>query len=118
MRIDEVASEGPTPDPARLLGLAEFLSGRVEDTNAKKQISQAAFISLAQSLDIPLSDSNLNTIVNQPPLSNVFEPLEPGSTEPLKFKGAMPDDIAMPVNKAQDIVAKAAKSAMKRSMSK
>ena len=118
MRITEVASVGPTPDSAQLLGLAEFLSGRAQDTNAQKQISQDAFVSLAQSLDIPVNKQNLDTIVNQEPLSNVLEPLDPGSTEPIKFKGAAPDNVSMPVNKAQDIVAKAAKSAMKRGMSK
>ena len=118
MRINEVASVGSTPDPNQLLGLAEFLAGRANDTNSQKQISQDAFVSLAQSLDIPVNKQNLDTVVNQEPLSNILEPMEPGSTEPIKFKGAAPDDVSMPVNKAQDIVAKAAKSAMKRGMNK
>lgn len=120
MFIAEVASTGPTPDPTLLLGLVEFLSGRVQDTKAQKQISQDAFINLAQSLDIPLNKDNLDTIVNQEPLSNVLEPMEPGSNDPIRFKGAAPtnDTVPMSVNRAQDIVAKSAKSAMKRGMKK
>jgi hypothetical protein len=114
MRINEVASIGATPDPVQLLGLAQFLAGRADDTNAQKQISQDAFVNLAQSLDIPVNRANLDTLVNQEPLSNILEPMEPGSSEPIKFKGATPDDTSMPVNKAQDIVANAAKSAMKK----
>jgi hypothetical protein len=114
MRINEVASVGSTPNPDQLLGLAQFLAGRAADTNAQKQISQDAFVNLAQSLDIPVSRANLDTLVNQEPLSNILEPMEPGTSEPIKFKGAAPDDTSMPVNRAQDVVANAAKSAMKK----
>jgi hypothetical protein len=49
----------------------------------------------------------------------VLEPLAPDSQDPILFKGAeKPADIKMPVNKAQDIVASAAKSAMKRGLNK
>jgi hypothetical protein len=113
MRIDEVASS--TPDPNALTGLVSFLNGRANDTNAQKQISQAAFISLAQSLDINVNDRNLGELINQPPLSNLIEPLDPNSGV-VTFKGAEIGPTAMPVNAAQDIVAAAAKSAMKRPM--
>ena len=47
MRIDEVESTDAGADPNKLVGLVNFLAGRAEDTNAQKQISQAAFISAA-----------------------------------------------------------------------
>ena len=53
MRIFEVAnSVEATPSPDQLMGLVSFLAGRADDTNARKEINQDAFISLAQSLDI------------------------------------------------------------------
>jgi len=113
MRIDEVASS--TPDPNTLTGLVSFLNGRATDTNAQKQISQAAFISLAQSLDININAQNLGSLIDQAPLSNLIEPLDPNSGV-ITFKGAEIGPTAMPVNAAQDIVAAAAKSAMKRPM--
>lgn len=116
MRIDEVASSATaTPDPSTLTGLVAFLNGRANDTNAQKQISQAAFISLAQSLDINVNAQNLGELIDQPPLSNLLDPLDP-NTGMITFKGAEISPTAMPVNKAQDIVAAAAKSAMKRPM--
>ena len=113
MRIDEVASS--TPDPSALTGLVAFLNGRANDTNAQKQISQSAFISLAQSLDINVNAQNLGDLIAQTPLSNLLEPLDPNSGV-ITFKGATTGPTAMPVNRAQDIVAAAAKSAMKRPM--
>jgi hypothetical protein len=45
--------------------------------------------------------------------------LAPESQDPNIFKGGeQPADVAMPVNKAQNIVASAAKSAMKRGLKK
>jgi hypothetical protein len=49
MKIFEVdAGSAPTPDPEQLSGLVQFLNGRASDTNAKKEISQDAFIKLAK----------------------------------------------------------------------
>ena len=113
MRIDEVefpASSTPAPD--KLMALVSFLAGRAKDTNSQKQISQDAFISLARNLSIQIDKSMLPEIVGQPPLSNILEPLDPGSTEPITFKSDQPEGpTEMPVNKAQDIVANAAKKA-------
>jgi len=104
-----------TPKPDQLIGLVSFLNGRAEDTGSQKQISQQAFISLAQSLDINVTDQNVAELVGQPPLSNLLEPLAPDSTDPIVFKGGeAPAPATMPVNKAQNIVAAAAKSAMKK----
>ena len=112
MRLREFAGE-TTPSPERLLGLVQFLAGRAEDTNSRKQISKDAFISLAQNLDINITPDNIEEIVGQPPLSSVLEPMQPDSDE-IVFKGAGEPNVAMPVNKAQDIVAAAAKSAAKK----
>ncbi len=101
---------GSTPDPAQLSGLVQFLNGRANDTNAKKEISQDAFIKLANDLDINITPQNLADIVSQEPLSNLLEPMDPNSGM-LVFKGAGQPDVGMPVNRAQDIVAAAAKKA-------
>jgi hypothetical protein len=114
MKIFEVAGDSSTPSPDQLLGLVQFLAGRAGDTNGPKQISVDAFVNLAQSLDINVNTNNVQEIVGQPPLSSVLEPFDP-TTNQIVFKGAEqagPTDL--PVNKAQDIVAAAAKSAMKR----
>jgi hypothetical protein len=118
MRICEVADLSDfTPKPTELVGLVSFLGGRSEDTGGKKQISQQAFISLAQSLGINVNQQNIAELVGQPPLSNLLEPLAPESKDPIVFKGGgEPGDAKMPVNQAQNIVANAAKSAMKRGM--
>jgi hypothetical protein len=116
MRIFEVANSATaTPSPDQLMGLVSFLAGRADDTNARKEINQDAFISLAQSLDINVTKENLGDLIAQPPLSNMLEPLDPNSGV-ITFKGGEETDPAMPVNRAQDIVAAAAKSAMKRPM--
>ena len=114
MKIFEVdAGLAPTPDPEQLSGLVQFLNGRAKNTNAKKEISQDAFIKLANDLDINLNAQNLADIVSQPPLSNLLEPMDP-NTGVLVFKDAGEPDVGMPVNRAQDIVAAAAKSAAKK----
>jgi hypothetical protein len=107
MLIREVAD----PSSAKLFGLAEFLLGRSTDTNAPKQISMPAFIKMAQEIGVPVTPQSLGELVQQPPLSNIIEPIEPGSNM-IRFKGSDSDtDIAMPVNQAQDVVASAAKRA-------
>jgi hypothetical protein len=116
MKIFEVDSSmgmALPPNPAQLSGLVQFLNGRADDTSAKKEISQDAFIKLANDLDINITPQNLADVVSQEPLSNLLEPMDP-NTGVLMFKGAGQPDVAMPVNKAQDIVASAAKSAMNK----
>ena len=58
MRILEVASD---PKPDRLVALVTFLTGRAQDTGARKQISKQAFMSMAQQLGI---NSTPNFLVN------------------------------------------------------
>lgn len=116
MKIFEVDSGmgmAPAPDPEQLSGLVQFLAGRANDTSAKKEISTDAFIKLANDLDINITPQNLADIVSQEPLSNLLEPMDP-NTGVLVFKGAGTPDVGMPVNRAQDIVASAAKSAAKK----
>lgn len=119
MKIFEVDNFGAqTPDPDVLLGLVDFLSGRALDTNSQKQISQDAFISVAQSLNVPVNRRNIADLVGQPPLSNVLEPLAPGSNDPIIFKGGAEQNVEpkMSVPQAQQVVSKMAKSAMNRPM--
>ena len=115
MKINEVDDAvQPPANPAKLLGLIEFLAGRADDTTARKEISQDALIKLAQSLRININRQNLPDLTNQPPLDAVVEPLQPDSDDPVVYKGGKPADIKMPTNQAQDIVAKAAKSALQK----
>lgn len=114
--VDASAGMDPTPDPNQLMGLVQFLNGRATDENAKKEISQSAFVKLAQDLDINITPQNLGDVVSKPPLNNLLEPMDPNS-DVLTFKGAGTPDVAMPVNKAQDIVAAAAKKAASKDRS-
>lgn len=115
MRFREFITESSTPSPDELLGLVNFLAGRADDEGAQKQISRDAFISLAQSLGINVTPDNIEEIVGQPPLSSVLEPMTPNAQEIIfKGEGEPAEPVAMPVNKAQDIVAAAAKSAMNK----
>jgi hypothetical protein len=116
MRIDEVEQTLNPSQSGSLMGLVDFLANRAKDTNGPQQIDQNTFIELAKDLaDVTLSPAQLPDIISKPPLSNLFEPVDPNSDK-LLFKGAAQPDLGMPVNKAQDVVAKAAKSAMKRGM--
>ena len=118
MKITEVANSA-TPDPEKLLGLVNFLAGRADDENAQKQISTDAFLSAAKSLGFNIDKRNIVSIVSTPPLDSVLEPMDPQNPNLIRFKGAgEPKAVAMPVNKAQDIVAASAKAAMNRGKSK
>jgi len=111
MRITEVEADD-TAD--RLMALAQFAVGRAEDTSAKMQMPVAAFIKRAQSMGIDINADTLQTLISQPPLNGIFNPMSPDATE-LTFKGGEePGPVKMPVNQAQDIVAQAAQSALKK----
>jgi hypothetical protein len=109
MRLVEFA----TPDSQKLLALTKFLSGRADDTTAKKEISQAAFIDLAQSLGVSINPDGLVELISQEPLSNVLEPLEPNSSV-VRFKGNTDATTGMSVDQARAVVDTNAKAAMKR----
>jgi hypothetical protein len=111
MRITEVEADN-TAD--RLMALARFAVGRAEDTSAKMQMPVAAFIQRAQSMGIDITPDTLQSLVGQPPLNGIFNPMSPDAVE-LTFKGGdKPGPVKMPVNQAQDIVANAAQSALKK----
>lgn len=109
MRLFEFAN----PDSEKLLALSKFLTGRAEDTTAKKEISQAAFIDLARSLGVNVTPDTLGNMVSQEPLSNVLEPMEPGSNV-VRFKGNVEGSAGMTVDQARATVDSNAKAAMKR----
>lgn len=110
MLITEVAQD---PKPDRLVALVTFLSGRADDTGAQKQISKTAFMNMAQQIGINITPQNLQAMVERPPLSNLLEPIDPAA-DVITFRGGEQERVDMPVNKAQDIVAKAAKSALNK----
>jgi hypothetical protein len=111
MRLVEFA----TPDSQKLLALTKFLSGRADDTTAKKEISQAAFIDLAKSLGVIINPESLGELVSQEPLSNVLEPLEPNS-DVVRFKGNTETETGMSVDQARAVVDSNAKAALNRRM--
>lgn len=113
MRIDEVNVPSVDTNPDKLLGLVAFLSGRADNTNAQKQISKDAFISAARSLGVMLTPDTLDDVIAKPPLNGVLEPLDPQSDQ-ITFKGANIGPAKMSVPQAQQVVAKAARSAMQR----
>ena len=112
MRIDEVGNGRSDDTAARLLGLAEFLLGRARDTGGQKQISMQTFLNLAHNMQIDLTPDTLQNMAGQAPLNGVFMPIEPNSGM-IRFKGNDSGPVPMPVNQAQDVVAAAAKRAMK-----
>ncbi len=99
----------------KLAALIDFLAGRAEDQNAKKQISKKALINAARNLGVNINDQILSELVLKEPLKNILEPIEPNS-DVIRYKGNNEVDTAMPVDRAEDIVAQNAKAAMKRGM--
>lgn len=109
MLIQEVQGD---PDADRLTALSQFLRGRAKDTDAKPQISKQSFMKLAQELGVNVTSANLQSMLERPPLKNL---LTTDSQNPDVLTFDMGDkNVAMPVDKAQDIVAKAAKSALNK----
>jgi hypothetical protein len=113
MLIREFAGDTRSGDPAQLLALTTFLKDRAQDENAQAQISQAAFIDLAQSLGVNVTATNLPDMIAQPPLSNVLEPLEPNSNV-IRFKGNTEAATGMSVDQARAVVDSNAKAALRR----
>lgn len=99
----------------KLTALIDFLAGRAQDTNAKKQISKQAFMNAAKNIGINLNDQILSELILKEPLKNILEPIEPNS-DVIRYKGNTDVDTAMPVDQAENIVAQNAKAAMKRGM--
>lgn len=113
MLIREFANDNRGSDPQKLLALATFLSNRADDQSAKKEISQDAFIQAANSLGINVTADTLDDLINQDPLKNVLEPLDPNSGV-VRFKGNTEAVTGMSVDQARAVVDSNAKAAMKR----
>jgi hypothetical protein len=113
MLICEFAADNHGKDQEKLLALTTFLKDRAQDENAQAQISQAAFIQAAKSLGINVTPDNLNNMIQQAPLKNVLEPLEPGSNV-IRFRGNIEGQTGMSVDQARAVVDSNAKQAMKR----
>lgn len=109
MLIREVAD----PNTAKLFSLAELLLGLANDNATRREYSLTAFIKMAQDMGIMINAKSLADLAQTPPLSNIIEPISPGDTV-IKLKDETSDNtdnLAMPVNRAQDVVASAAKRA-------
>ena len=111
--VDTTGAYTSKVNDTKLVALATFLAGRAEDTTAKKEISQAAFIDLARDLGVIIDPDMLGTLTSQPPLSNVLEPVDPNSGL-IRFKGNTETAPGMSVDQARAVVDSNAKSALKR----
>ena len=109
MRLFEFAD----PNTQKLAALSQFLLGRSQDRAAKKQISQQAFIDIAKSLGVNVTEQNLGDLINQEPLKNILEPLEPNSGV-VRFRGNTETSAGMTVDQAEQVVDANAKAAMRR----
>lgn len=108
--VDESATQR-----LKLAALSTFLTDRATDEAAQQEISQDAFIELAQDLGVNITKANLGELASQDPLKNLLEPIDPTSNV-VRFKGNTQATTGMTVNQAQDVVDKNAKAAMKRGM--
>jgi hypothetical protein len=111
MRLREFAD----PNAQKLLALTTWLADRARDENARGEISQQAFIDVAKSLDVNVTETNLGDLIAKEPLSNVLEPLDPNSGV-VRFKGDLDTTAGMTVDQARATVDANAKSALKRRM--
>lgn len=95
---------------AKLAALGEFLVGRAVDSASSKKISVASFINLAKDMGVSLTDSQLRSMINQPPLSNIISNV---TDNEVMFKGSDKEVGGMSVDQARDTVDSMAKSAAK-----
>lgn len=96
----------------KLVALGEFLLGRAGDTNAKKTISIDAFVNMAQSMGINVSNRSIRDIAEKPPLNNIIVNI---TDDEIVFAGAGESANTgdqMTVQQAQDTVEKMAKNAL------
>ena len=111
MRIFEVAESNI--DTGKLAALSTLLKDRMKDESVTQPFSQKSFINLAKSLEVNVTPENLGDLISQPPLSNLIEPLDPGSGV-LRWKGDTEAATGMSVDQARAVVDSNAKSALKR----
>ena len=112
MRFHEIC-ESSDPSAQKLLALSQFLAGRADDENARKEISTDAFMQAARSLGIEVNPQNLGEYIAQDPLKDILEPFDPNSGV-VRFRGNTEGDTGMPVDQARAIVDKNAKAALNR----
>jgi hypothetical protein len=101
------------PNTQQLSALSLWLQGRMKDQAATKPLSQAAFIQMANSLGVDVTEQSLADMASREPLSNFLEPIEPGSGV-IRFKGDTEAATGMSVDQAQAVVNNNAKAAMRR----
>jgi len=116
MKIFEVEENPVAANAKKLAAISMFLSSRAGDESAKKEISQDAFIDIAKSMGINVTPQNLGDMINQEPLSNILEPLDPNSGVVRFLGNEDPATADMSVDQAQNIVDQNAKAAMRRGM--
>ena len=116
MKIFEVEEDPVAANGKKLAAISMFLSSRAGDEAAKKEISQDAFIDIAKSMGVNVTAQNLGDLINQEPLKNILEPLDPNSGVVRFLGNDEPADGAMAVDQARDIVDQNAKAAMRRGM--
>lgn len=110
MRLVEF--EVSTVNTEKLAALSQFLLSRTEDTNAKKTMPVSSFIDLANNMGIGITDDQLRTLVQQPPLSELIANIEgDADTGTITFKGAEEVAPNMSVDQARDTVNTMAKRA-------
>lgn len=109
--------EDGSANTRKLAALVDFLAGRAEDQNARKEISKQAFIDAAKNIGVNINDQMLDELVLKEPLKNILEPVQPNSNV-IRYRGNQEVNTAMSVDTAQEIVNKNAKAAMKRGMNK
>jgi hypothetical protein len=97
----------------KLLAVTQLLLGRADDTTAKKEISQTAFINMAKNLGVNVTPDTLADLLSQEPMSGIVEPLDPMSDK-IRFKGNEEPSQNMSVDQARNVVDSNAKKAMKR----
>lgn len=116
MLIEEVAA--PIVDQSRLAALAQFITGRTKDTDARRVISVPAFLKLAQNMQIPLTADQLRELVQQPPLSNIIANIEgDDETGKVVFRGEGGDTVSgaeMSVDQARKTVDSMARRAAQK----
>ena len=95
-------------DTQKLVALGEFLLARAADTDARRKISVATFLQLANNQGINISQDQLMTMAQQPPLNNIIQDIQ---GDEIVFKGAEEPAPNMTVDQAQQTVDRMAKRA-------
>jgi hypothetical protein len=113
MLIREFLDNKAAPDTNKAAAITQFLVKRAEDESARKQMSQDAYIQALKSVGVEVTPETLGDMINQEPLKNLLEPLEPNSGV-VRFKGDTEAQTGMSVDQARAVVDSNAKAAMKR----